>query len=77
MQRPFGHHYCLGVMSLFVETVLDAAVGLRGAASVIRLVSRWLPSPDMTPTAAAGQYWLLRLGLYALQREKQKADDWA
>jgi hypothetical protein len=77
LQRPFGHHYCLGVMGLFVETVLDAAVSLRGAASVIGLVSRWLPGPDMTPTAAAGEYWLLRLGLYALEREKEKADDWA
>ena len=77
LQRPFGHHYCLGVMGLFVEMVLGAAVSLRGAASAIRLVSRWLPGPDATPTATAAEHWLLRLGLYALQREKQKADDWA
>jgi len=77
MQRPFGHHFPLGVMSLFVEMVLGAAVSLRGAAAVIELVSRWLPGPDATPTAAGGQNWLLRLGLYALDRDKQKADDWA
>ncbi len=77
LQRPFGHHYRLGVISLFVEMVLGAAVSLRGAASAIRLVSRWLPGPVATPTAAAGEYWLLRLGLYALTRKKQKADDWA
>ena len=77
MQRPFGHHFSLGVMSLFVEMVLGAAVSLRGAASVIELVSRWLPGPDATPGAAGGQNWILRLGLYALDRDKQKADDWA
>ena len=76
-ERPFGHHYCLGVMGLFVEMVLGAAVSLRAAARVIRLVSQWLPRTDATPTAAGGEHWLLRLGLYALERDKPKADDWA
>jgi hypothetical protein len=76
-RRPAGHHYSLGVMTLFVEAVLGAAVSLRGAAAVLRFMSPWLPGPDERPTAAAGECWLLRLGLYALTRRKQKADDWA
>jgi hypothetical protein len=64
-------------MELFVNFVLDAAVSLRGSAAVLAHVSRWLPEPMQTPTAACGQEWLLRLGLHALERPKTQADDWA
>lgn len=77
LQRPAGHHYRLGEIGLFVEMVLAAAVSLRGAAAVLRLVSRWLPGSGRAPTATNGQNWILRLGLYALERPKEKADDWA
>jgi hypothetical protein len=29
-----------------------------------------------SPSANGGQFWLLRLGLYELQRPKEPADDW-
>lgn len=63
-------------MDLYIRLVLDAAIGLRGAARVIELIAPSLPGVEQTPTAACGQNWLLRLGLHSLERAKTHADDW-
>lgn len=66
----------MGVIDFFIRLVMDSAVSLRAAARVIESVAPWLPGPEQTPTAACGQNWLLRLGLHALERPKEEADDW-
>jgi hypothetical protein len=63
-------------MRLFADLVLDAACSLRAASAVMRLLRRFLPALERTPTYNAGQMWLLRVGLFELLRPKEAADDW-
>jgi len=64
------HRFSLGVMVLMIEGLLVAAGGQRCIAAVLRLVARWLPGVPEAPCANTGRMWLLRLGLYELNREK-------
>lgn len=50
-------------------------MGFRAAARALRIVSEVIPGGKF-PSANGGQWWLLRLGLYELQRPKEKGDDW-
>lgn len=77
MERPSHHHYCFGVIQLFVRLVLDAPTSLRGASGALSLVQTLLfPQLGIVPTANCGRLWLLRIGLYELSRPKEIADDW-
>lgn len=75
-QRPAWQQYSFGVIRLFVEFVLHAAVSLRGASGVFVIIRHLLPDVQRTPCANGGQMWLLRIGLYEVTRPKEKADDW-
>ena len=70
------HSHSLGLMVLFLKTVLSCAVGFRGAAAVLKVVSVLFPTDERAPSANGGQMWLLRIGLYELSRPKEPADDW-
>lgn len=52
-----------------------SAIGYRAAARALEIVAPLLPGGEF-PSANGGQWWLLRLGLYELQRPKEPADDW-
>lgn len=52
-----------------------SAIGYRAAARALKIVAGLLPGGS-TCSANGGQFWLLRLGLYELTREKEQADDW-
>jgi hypothetical protein len=75
-ERPAWQQYPFGVIRLFVEFVMHAAVSLRGASGVLGIIQHLLPDVQRTPCANAGQMWLLRIGLYEVTRPKEKADDW-
>jgi hypothetical protein len=63
---------------LFLQLVLSAKTGFRGAAGALHIVSPLFPSDEPAPSPNGGQMWLLRLGLHELSRPKeQAADDWA
>lgn len=64
-------------MALFAELVLTAATSQRAAAAALEVVARYLPGLKRIPCANSGRLWLMRLGLYALRRPKEPADDWA
>ena len=49
---------------------------MRSAAAVLKLFAPYLPYVERTPVANSGRFWLLRIGLFELDREKEKADDW-
>lgn len=66
----------MGLIQLFLNLVLTSAVGLRGAASVLRVMSPLFPNDEQAPSPNGGQMWLLRVGLYELRRPKEQADDW-
>lgn len=52
-----------------------AAIGCRAAARALAIFAASQNSGEC-PTANGGQFWLLRIGLYELQRPKPPADDW-
>ena len=63
-------------MRWFLRFVLQAATSLRAAGRVLEVLEGWLPGVERAPAANTGQWWLLRLGLYELQRPKEAASDW-
>lgn len=52
-----------------------SAIGYRATARALKIVRPFLPG-GVSPSANAGQLWLLRLGLFELSRDKEFADDW-
>jgi hypothetical protein len=69
-------HFSFGVIGLYVDFVVAAAVSLRGASAVLAILEGSFAEVSDAPSANAGQMWLLRLGLYELTRAKEKASDW-
>jgi hypothetical protein len=61
----------------FIDLVLSGPVSQRAAASVLRLVAKWSDGDNARlPCANSGRLWMVRLGLYSLRCEKERADDW-
>ena len=76
VRHPPYHSHSLGLIGLFLQLVLRAAIGFRGAAAVLKILSLLFPTDELAPSPNGGQMWLLRLGLYELSRPKAQADDW-
>jgi hypothetical protein len=71
------HQFSAGMVSLFMDLVLLGPVSQRAAAAVLRLLACCLKWGKMRlPCANSGRLWMVRVGLYALTCEKEKADDW-
>lgn len=51
-------------------------MSLRGCSSIVGMLDDQLPMFHAMPAANTIQSWLLRVGLYELQRPKEQADDW-
>lgn len=75
-QRPARHQHSMGMIQLFLQLVLRAATGLRGAAAALDVMAGLFPTDEQPPSPNGGQWWLLRLGLYELTRPKLPGDDW-
>jgi hypothetical protein len=75
-QHAPSHSHSLGLMVLFLKMLLSCAVGFRGAAAVLKVVSPLFPTDEEAPSPNGGQMWVLRVGLYELSRPKEQADDW-
>ena len=56
--------------------MLDCRGSLRGTASATGLISRLLGGEQEVPSPTSVRSWLLRVGLYQLQRPLEQADDW-
>ncbi len=72
---PVGRH---GYGPRMVELAVNLArrIGLRGAATAIRLLFDWLRRPEKTPHWTAIRGWLLRLGVARIEEPPEQADDW-
>jgi hypothetical protein len=70
------HHYSLGQIAGIVAVMLDCRGSLRGSALVMTFISRLLGREPEIPSPTSVRSWLLRVGLYQLQRPLEKADDW-
>jgi hypothetical protein len=68
---PFGHRYAVQVMSRAINLVLSGNTTLRAAAQCFIVLEQ-----EATPSFWTIRFWLLRLGLYELQRPKPQASDW-
>ncbi len=74
-ERPRALHFSFGVIGLYVDFVVGAAVSLRGASAVLAILQQSFAEVSDAPCANTGQMWLLRIGLYELTRPKEKATD--
>ena len=74
-ERPRHMQFAYGTIELFMRLVMHAATSLRGGSAVLEIF-QGLVGLERTPSANAGQLWLLRIGLYEIKRPKEKADDW-
>lgn len=54
---------------------MRGASSLGSASAVLGLMRQYLPGVLSVPTDDCGQMWLLRVGLYEIQRPKEKTDD--
>ena len=72
---PANHHYCYGIIHLFLDLVLRTACSLEGASAVLRLMRVFLPWAGGIPIGDSGQFWMLRVGLYEISRTKELTDD--
>jgi hypothetical protein len=66
----------LGVASLFCRLVLEARTSLAGASAVLAMFFPEWDEQGEIPHPTTGRGWLLRLGLFKLQRPKTPANDW-
>jgi hypothetical protein len=64
------------VVSAFCRLVLDARTSLAGASAVLAMFFPEWNEQGEIPHPTTGRGWLLRLGLFKLQRPKAEADDW-
>lgn len=74
--RPARHAYPVAAIEVVLRLILDGAIGFRACTAVVRLLQPFLPEIDGVPVPNTTQWWLLRLGLYEVQRCKERADDW-
>ncbi len=75
--RPLARqHYGLAVVWLFCCLVLVARTSLTGASAVLALFFPDWNERGEIPHPTTGRGWLLRVGLFKLQRPQASADDW-
>jgi hypothetical protein len=74
-ERPAHHHYCYGLISLFLNLVLKAATSLGAASRTLNTMRPFLPWCGAMPTADCGQLWMLRIGLHEITRAKEFTGD--
>ena len=63
------------MVAVFVRLVLSG-ISLRGASRALEIVGAALGFAGHVPHWTTGRWWLQRLGLAALLRPKEQADDW-
>jgi hypothetical protein len=68
---PRGYRYATGLIHRALEFLLFCNISLRGASRAFTVID-----PQRSPTCWTIRHWLLRLGLYELQRPKPYAADW-
>ena len=73
-ERPLGHSYSANVITKAVELVLSANSSFRGAARSLRILCA--EAAESCPSLWSIRNWVLRLGLYELERPKLAAEDW-
>lgn len=73
--RPRGHSYSAILISQAISLVLAANSSFRGAARSLQILSA--EATECCPSLWSIRNWILRLGLYELERPKLRSADWA
>lgn len=81
VRRARRQHFPLLHVRLVLRAILHLPMSLRAAVANLTLIAEegFTTSEatlDRAPTAECGRLWLLRVGLYEIQRPKALADDW-
>src|SRR5947209_2278212 len=74
-----GQNYSVGLILCVLTLVVDSGVSLRGAPRVLEVVRVQLGLTVVLPEVpdwTTVRNWLLRIGLYLVQRPKVITDDW-
>jgi hypothetical protein len=71
---PAGHRYPTYIIQLGIQQVVQALNSLRGGQKSFELFGQFFEMPS--PTFNSIRTWLLRLGLYQLQRPHERRSDW-
>lgn len=79
--RARRQHFPLLYVRLVLRAILHVPMSLRAAVANIGLIEEEgftsaEAELDAVPTAECGRLWLLRVGLYEVQRPKEQAEDW-
>ena len=72
--RARGHHYTVKTIQLSVQQVMQAGNSYRAVATTMELLSQ--NSQTDSPHFSSIRSWLGRIGLYELNRDKEKRSDW-
>jgi len=70
------HQFPLGVVAGSLALVLRTGTHLKRVAEVLAMNWKWWADGGSVGTYYSVRLWLLRLGLYQLNRPKEQADDW-
>ena len=70
------HHFPLGVVAGSLALVLRTGTHLKRVAAVLALSWSWWSDCGAVGSYYSVRLWLLRLGLYQLNRPQELADDW-
>jgi len=70
------HQFPLGVVAGSLALVVRAATHLKRVAEVLALNRSWWADGGSVGTYYSVRLWLMRLGLYQLNRPQEQADDW-
>jgi len=77
---PVGGHWPVWCVALAIQLVTRVKLSLRSTPKALEVVFGFLRGRTVTTTMMAWttvRCWLMRLGLYALLRPLEQADDWA
>lgn len=69
-----GHHYSVETVQLAVQQVIVSGGSLRGVEKNFKLCAD--EDETSTPSFSSIRNWLVRIGLYELQKEKEYRSDW-
>lgn len=69
-----GHHYGVKIIHLAVAFVIQSLNSFRGAAQNFALLGQYFG--QARPSYSSIRQWVLRVGLYELQRPRENRSDW-
>lgn len=76
LERPAHHVYALRTILCVLQMYLIGAISFRACSAIAEILGCHWPELRRIPVANTVQSWLLRLGLYELERPKPQAEDW-